>query len=100
MAPICNKDCLHCPYPDCINDDLDYEDYKAASELEREIILPRTAKQRKVAARKKAYYEANREKVAAQHKAYREANREKVAAQQKANQKYRESYLLRRRARA
>ncbi len=80
---ICNKDCLHCPYPDCINDDLDYEDYKAAAQIEREIILPRTAKQRKVAAQKKAYYEANREKVAAQHKAYREANREKVAAQKK-----------------
>ena len=95
---ICNKDCLHCPYPDCINDDLDYEDYKAAAELEREIILPRTAKQRKVAtyqkayreanrekvaARKKAYYEANREKLATYQKAYREANREKVAAQQK-----------------
>ena len=100
MAPICNKDCLHCPYPDCINDELDYGDYKAAAELEREIILPRTAKQRKVAARKKAYYEANREKVATYQKAYREANREKLAAQQKANQKYRESYLLRRRARA
>ena len=80
---ICNKDCLHCPYPDCINDDLDYEDYKAAAELEREIILPRTAKQRKVAAQQKAYREANREKVAAQKKAYYEANREKVATQQK-----------------
>ena len=80
---ICNKDCLHCPYPDCINDDLDYEDYKAAAQIEREIILPRTAKQRKVATYQKAYYEANREKVAAQRKAYYETNREKVAAQKK-----------------
>ena len=80
---ICNKDCLHCPYPDCINDELDYGDYKAAAELEREIILPRTAKQRKVATYQKAYYEANRERVATQQKAYYEANREKVAAQQK-----------------
>ena len=39
---------------------------------------------RKVAAQRKAYYEANREKVAAQRKAYYEANREKVAAQRKA----------------
>ena len=85
---ICNKDCLHCPYPDCINDDLDYEDYKAAAELEREIILPRTAKQRKVATYQKAYREANREKVAARKKAYYEANREKVATYQKA---YREA---------
>ena len=35
---------------------------------------------RKVAAQKKAWYEANREKVAAQKKAYREANREKYNA--------------------
>lgn len=32
--------------------------------------------QRMAAARRKAYYEANREKLAAQKKAYREANRE------------------------
>ena len=35
-----------------------------------------------IAARQKAYYEANREKVAARQKAYYEANREKVAARQ------------------
>ena len=33
----------------------------------------------KLAAQKKAWYEANREKVAAQKKAYYEANREKLA---------------------
>ena len=42
------------------------------------------ANREKVAASQKAYYEANREKVAEYQKAYREANREKVAAQQKA----------------
>ena len=47
-----------------------------------------TGDKQKVAAQRKAYYEANREKVAAQRKAYYEANREKVAAQQKA---YREA---------
>ena len=40
------------------------------------------------AARKRAWYAANRDKIAARQKAYREANREKVAARQKA---YRES---------
>ena len=49
----------------------------------------------KVAAQKKAYYEANREKVAAQQKAYREANREKVAAQQKAYREERRGRLCR-----
>ena len=34
----------------------------------------------KVAAQKRAWYEANREKVAAQQRAYREANREKYNA--------------------
>ena len=34
-------------------------------------------KERKIAAQKAAYYEANREKIAAQQAAYREANREK-----------------------
>ena len=81
---ICDKDCLHCKYPDCINDTLDYADYQALDRLEKEIIRPKTAAQRKVAAQQKAYYEANREKVAARKKAYYEANREKVAAQQKA----------------
>ena len=42
------------------------------------------ANREKVAAYQKARYEANREKVAASQKAYREANREKVAASQKA----------------
>ena len=39
---------------------------------------------RKVAASKKAWYEANREKVAASQKAYREANREKYNAYHRA----------------
>ncbi len=83
---ICNKDCFNCPYPDCINDQMDHEDYIEASKRDKE--LRSTPKSKKLAAQKKAYREANREKVAAQQKAYREANREKVAAQQKA---YREA---------
>ena len=45
----------------------------------------------KVAAQKKAYYEANREKVAAQKKAYYEANREKI--NEKRRRKYREKRI-------
>ena len=40
--------------------------------------------EQRVAAQRKAWYEANTDKVAAQQKAYREANKDKVAAQQKA----------------
>ena len=84
MMAICNKDCFNCPFPDCINDEMDHEDYLNSATIEKEIILPKSTKQKKLAAQRKAYYEANREKVAAQRKAYCEANREKVAAQKKA----------------
>ena len=83
---ICNKDCFHCPYPDCINDDMDHEDYIEAAK--RDLELRSTPEKRKVAAQQKAYRENNREKVAAQQKAYYKANREKLAAQKKA---YREN---------
>ena len=83
MPPVCNKDCLHCTQADCINDTIDYADYQEADRLEREIIHPRTARQERVAAQKKAYSEANRDRLAAQQKAYREANRDRLAAQQK-----------------
>ena len=68
MPPVCDKDCLHCTQADCINDTMDYADYQASDRLEREIILPRTAKQRRLAARQKAYREANRDRLAAQQK--------------------------------
>ena len=80
---VCNRDCLHCIYPDCILDDgPDAAEYRQLAQMEKDLF--RTYEQKKVAARQKAYREANREKVAAQQKAYYEANREKVAARQKA----------------
>ena len=57
---VCDRDCLHCPYPDCVCDEMDYADYQAADRLEREIIHPRTARQEHVAAQQRAWYEANR----------------------------------------
>lgn len=73
---VCNKDCFHCPFEDCVLDELDYDDYKELSAIESDYIAPKSDIEKKVAAHKKAYYEANREKVAAYQKAYREANRE------------------------
>ena len=80
--PPCNKDCEHCPFPDCVWDSLDYEDYKELAALDKD--LTRTPEQKKIAAQRRAYYETNREKIAAWQRAYREANREKIAAQQRA----------------
>ena len=63
---------------------LTLQDYRQSAELDREVLLDRKDNaHRRVAAQKKAYYEANRERVAAQQKAWYEANRERVAAQKK-----------------
>lgn len=84
MNAVCNEDCFHCPYPDCVRDDLTAATYAELALLEKTIINPPTAKQRKVAAQQRAYREANKEKVAAQKRAWYEANKEKVAAQKRA----------------
>ena len=86
--PVCNRDCFNCVFEDCVLDELNHDDYKQSAAIEKELLFPQSAKQKKIAAGKKAYYEANREKIAAGQKAYREANREKIAAGQKA---YREA---------
>ena len=86
MNSICNEDCFHCPYPDCVRDDLTADTYAELALLEKTIINPPTAKQRKLAAYDRAYREANKEKVAAQKRAYYEANKEK---QREYNRRYR-----------
>ena len=98
----CNHNCLECPYPDvpeeCLEAALTWDEYKELDVIDKDIINPKTAKQKavaawqkayreankdRVAARQKAWYEANKDRVAARKKAYREANKDKVAAQQK-----------------
>ena len=88
----CNHNCLECPYPDvpeeCLEAALTWDEYKELDVIDKDIINPKTTKQKAVAAQQKAWYEANKDKVAAQQKAYREANKDKVAARRKA---YREA---------
>ena len=88
----CNHNCLECPYPDvpeeCLEAALTWDEYKELDVIDKDIINPKTAKQKAVAAQQKAWYEANKDKVAAQQKAWYEANKDKVAAQKKA---YREA---------
>ena len=61
------------------------EELEASRKRDRESTLDqKDFAAQKVAAQKKAWYEANREKVATQQKAWYEANREKVASQKKA----------------
>lgn len=85
----CNHDCFNCPYPDvpaeCLSDSLTYDEYKESDRLDSEIRYERkTNKEKKMIARNKAYYEANKEKMIARNKAYNEANKEKIAARNKA----------------
>ena len=89
MDAVCNNDCFNCPHPDCVLDELTAEDYAAQREAEK---LMKTPKQKKIAAKRRAYYEANREEIAAKRRAYREANREELAAKQRA---YREAKAAR-----
>ena len=83
----CNHNCLECPYPDvpeeCLEAALTWDEYKELDVIDKDIINPKTAKQKAVAARQKAWYEANKDKVAARQKAWYEANKDKVAARQK-----------------
>ena len=78
MDTVCNRDCFNCPHPDCILEELSAEDYQAQREAEK-AAFPKTLAGRKLAAKQRAYYEANREEIAAKQRAYREANREEIA---------------------
>ena len=75
MTRICDKDCLHCRFADCILEELDAEDYREARARDKELTY--TPEQRQIAAKQRAYYEANKEEIAAKQRAYREANKEK-----------------------
>ena len=83
----CNHNCLKRPYPDvpeeCLEAALTWDEHKALDVIDKDIINPKTAKQKVVAAWQKAYREANKDKVAARKKAWYEANKDKVAARQK-----------------
>ena len=83
MKPVCDYDCFHCPYEECINDEMRLEDYQEGKKLE----LISGAKEYKTSeshrAAQKKYYEKNKERLAAYQKKYREKNKEKVAATQK-----------------
>ena len=88
----CNHNCLECPYPDvpdeCLEAALTWDERQELDVIDKDIINPKTAKQKAVAAQQKAYREANKDRIAAQQKAYYEANKDRIAAQQKA---YREA---------
>ena len=89
---VCDRDCFHCPYPDCILDDADISPGEWAESTARDKRLQaaeRSDREKKIAAYNAAYYQANKEKIAAYNAAYRQANKEKIAAYQAARRKER-----------
>lgn len=76
MKPVCDYDCFHCPYKDCINDEMRLEDYQAGKELE----LISGAKEYNTSeshrAAQKKYYEENKEKW----KEYNQKSRQKKSS--------------------
>lgn len=75
-VPICNEDCFHCPYDDCIRDDLTAKTYRDLSTIDKEIVNPKTLKQQHIAAKNREYYETNREAYNAYHRAYYKKRKE------------------------
>lgn len=59
MDKVCDKDCFNCTYADCVNDEMDHEDYREAADRDRELFI--TPRKRKRAAYQKAYNKANRD---------------------------------------
>lgn len=68
----CNHNCLEYPYPDvpdeCLEAALTWDEWQELDVIDKDIINPKTTKQKAVAAQKKAYREANKDKIAAQQK--------------------------------
>lgn len=96
---ICNKDCFACPYPDCINDEMDAADRRESRERDKLLGVPRREKCSESAAaeehrrRSLAYYRAHAAEINAarrgsqrikdQHRAYYLRHREEILARQK-----------------
>mgnify|MGYP001864267109 CR=1 FL=1 len=72
--------CEHCPFPDCTWDGVTRAEWDAAK---AEDASARHFGESKLAAQKRAYYEANREKVAAQQRAYYEKHKAQIMEAQR-----------------
>lgn len=93
---ICDKNCANCPFDDCINDEMDAEDFKES--MQRDKLLATEEEKRQAAksrakylkkresclAYAKAYYRAHKKEAAAYQKTYRKRNRRKIIAYQRA----------------
>ena len=82
----CNKDCFNCPFDDCINDEMDSEDYAEAAK--RDNLIKDTPERQRRLANQRSYYCSHREEILAYEREYRQKNRELIRA--KSRHQYRE----------
>lgn len=89
----CNGDCLNCPYPEmprkCCDAPIAYDELLELREMEKDILFPKTDKQKRRAATQHKYYINNREECRTRTERWRDQNREHYDAQQK---QYREEH--------
>ena len=87
---MCNKDCFNCVHPDCINDKLDYEEYKddvAVEDIDKSVLKNREysnryAKKNREAIRERSiknYYD-NKELYNARSRKWAKENKDRAAA--------------------
>ena len=68
---VCNRDCFHCPYEDCIVEDVTAAEDQERRKTEKDLLFVRDFRQRKIAAYQKAYRDSHKDEIAAYQKAYR-----------------------------
>lgn len=77
---VCDKRCEACPYPDCINDEMDLDDYREADARDRALGTVRKAKDPPPVGGDAAKKEAARERAREKAREYNKAHREKIRA--------------------
>ena len=80
--PTCDRDCFHCPYPDCIRDDISPEERTQLQALDQTLSEKRKKKlspEAQARAREKSlqYYYDHKAERQAYNKAWRQRNRER-----------------------
>lgn len=80
----CGGNCLKCPFPEvpqeCSSAPVTYEEYRELRAIDREILFPKTRKQRQNAVYGRRYYESHREQVLERCRRWREENRDHIRA--------------------
>lgn len=77
---VCDKQCEACPYPDCINDEMDLDDYREADARDRALGTVRKAKDPPPVGGNTAKKEAARERARAKAREYNKAHRAELRA--------------------